>query len=162
MENKKVYNINAMRPVLLAAHEQGNSRMIDKKLCAEHGVSEGYFKVYKKGMETLFEAVSAYARAKNSPKAKPSEVLALREAIFPLWREMLSCGERTALSKELRVQEYDVDNLVGFCQKFMDDRNDVSRGEDKTFQSHKVWSVTPLRFFTRSVERPTWASASPR
>lgn len=152
MENKKVYNINAMRPVLLAAHEQGNRRMIDKKFCAEHGVSEGYFKVYKKNMETLFEAVSAYARAKNSPKAKPSEVLALREAIFPLWREMLSCGERTALSKELRVQEYDVDNLVGFCQKFMDDRNDVSRGEDKTFQSHKVWSVTPLRFFTRSVE----------
>ena len=48
MENKKVYNINAMRPVLLAAHEQGNRRMIDKKFCAEHGVSEGYFKVYKK------------------------------------------------------------------------------------------------------------------
>lgn len=89
MENKKVYNINAMRPVLLAAHEQGNRRMIDKKLCSEHGVSEGYFQVYKKNMEALFEAVSAYARAKNSPKAKPSEVLALREAIFPLWRDIL-------------------------------------------------------------------------
>lgn len=83
MENKKVYNINAMRPVLLAAHEQGNRRMIDKKFCAEHGVSEGYFKVYKKNMETLFEAVSAYARAKNSPKAKPSEVLGSARGHLP-------------------------------------------------------------------------------
>ena len=149
---KKTYNINEMRPVLVAAHEQGNRRMIDKKLCAEHGVSEGYFEVYRANMSRLFEAVSAYARAKNSPKAKPEKVSELREAIFPLWREMLSCGERTALSRELRVQEYDVDNLVGFAQGFTDNKNDVSRGEDPTFQAEKVWSVKPLRFFTRAVE----------
>lgn len=150
--NGKVYNINAIRPALVKMRENGNRTIISKKLCSELGISENYYRWYKDGVEKLFEAVCSYCRLKNSPNAKPAEVTAAHEAIYPLWKDMLSTAERDKLKRELRVTEHDVSNLVSFCQVFVDDKNDTSRGKDETFAAHKVWATMPIKQFQKKVE----------
>lgn len=148
----KVYNINAMRPALVKMREGGNRGVITKKVCSELGISETYYSWYKSSIEKLFEVVCAYCRVKNSPKASAAEVGAAHEAIFPVWKDMLSTAERDKMKRELRVTEHDISNLVSFCQTFVNDANDVSRGKDESFVAHKVWAVQPLKQFQKRVE----------
>lgn len=152
MANTKVYNINAMRPALVKMRETGNRGVITKSVCSELGIGETYFEWYKKGIESLFNAVCDYCRQKNSPKATAESVNAAHEAIYPLWKDMLSTAERDKMTKELRVTEHDISNLVSFCQTFVNDVNDVSRGKDENFVAHKVWAVQPLKQFQKKVE----------
>lgn len=150
--NNKVYNINAMRPAFVKMRENGNRGVITKSVCSELGISETFFEWYKKSIESLFEAVCSYCRLKNSPKATAAEVDAAYEAIYPKWKEMLSTAERDKLTRELRVTEHDISNLVSFCQVFVNDKNDASRGADDTFVAHKVWATQPLKQFQKKVE----------
>lgn len=149
---KKVYNINAMRPALVKAREDGNRRVITKSMCSELGISDTYYEWYKKGIESLFNAVCSYCRLKNSPKASAESVNTAHEAIYPLWKDLLSTAERDKMTRELRVTEHDISNLVSFCQTFVNDANDASRGQDETFVAHKVWATQPLKQFQKKVE----------
>lgn len=151
-KNNKVYNINAMRPAFVKMRETGNRGVISKKVCSELGISETYFDWYKKSIESLFEAVCAYCRLKNSPKATADEVNAAHEEIYPRWKDMLSTAERDKMTRELRVTEHDISNLVSFCQVFVNDKNDTSRGTDESFVARKVWAVQPLKQFQKKVE----------
>lgn len=148
----KVYNINAIRPALVRMRENGNRGVISKSLCNELGITENYFTWYKASLEKLFEAVCAYCRLKNSPTATKADVDAALEAIYPLWKDMLSTAEKDKFTKELRVTEHDISNLVSFCQIFVNDKNDLSRGTDDNFVTHKVWAVQPLKQFQKRVE----------
>lgn len=148
----KVYNINAMRPAFIKMYENGNRGTINKKVCSELGISETFYEWYKKGIESLFNAVCNYCRLKNSPKATAAELTAAHEAIFPLWKDMLHTAEKSREERELRVRQDDVSNLVSFCQTFVNDANDVSRGKDENFVAHKVWAVQPIKQFQKKVE----------
>lgn len=148
----KVYNINAMRPAILKARENGNRQVISKSMCTELGISETYFEMYLKDVDRLFAAVCAYCRLKNSPKADSAAVDAAYNSIFPIWKEMLSMSEKEKMTRELRVTEHDISNLVSFCQTFVNDSNDTSLGKDETFVALKVWAVQPLKAFQKKVE----------
>ena len=152
MTNQKVYNINAMRPAIVKMREKGNRGVITAKLCSELGISETYYTWYKKSIEGLFQAVCQYCRLKNSPKADSQALAEALEAIYPLWKDLLSTAERDKMQRELRVTKHDISNLVSFCQIFVDDANDISRGQDDTFVAHKVWAVQNLRRFQQRVE----------
>lgn len=149
-KKNETYNINAMRPAILKARENGNRSIISKAMCAELGISEVYFNMYQTGMEKLFTAVCDYCRRKNSPKATAEELKTAYDAIFPLWRDLLSCGEKEKMSRDLRVTEHDISNLVSFCQRFVNDANNVNF--EKDFVAKRAWAVMPLRAFTKSVE----------
>jgi len=145
MAKENVYNINVMRAALKTAWENGNRGLVTEKSCKELGISEGFFKAYENGMKLLYEAVSAYCRAKNSPSASADEIKATRERIFPLWKTMLACAEKEKFSRELRVREDDVANLVGFCQGFMLSKNDVCGAVSEVHE--------PARFCRRHTQR---------
>lgn len=151
----KTYNINAMRPALLEARKQGNKKMITKQFCEGLGISAGYFDSYKNTIKELFEAVAHYCRLKNSPntdREKPDELKKAYEAIYPLWKTLLETGEKEKMKKDLHVGEEDIANLIGFCQKFTADSNDVSRGKDEDFVAQKVWANQPLAQFQKAIE----------
>lgn len=151
----KTYNINAMRPALLEARKQGNKKIITKQFCEGLGISAGYFDSYKNTIKELFEAVAHYCRLKNSPntdREKPDELKKAYEAIYPLWKTLLETGEKEKMKKDLHVGEEDIANLIGFCQKFVADSNDVSRGKDEDFVAQKVWANQPLAQFQKAIE----------
>jgi AcrR family transcriptional regulator len=151
-ETNTVYNVNAMRPAFARARGEGNRRLISKEICAELGISEGFFTSYLKGMEQLFDAVVTYCRLKNSPTVAEDALKTAREAVFPLWKNLLSCAEKDKFARELRVREDDVANLVSFCQGFVRDANDPSLGADKTFQARMAWHTQNFAAFRKKVE----------
>ena len=146
----KIYNINAIRPAILKAREQGNRKAITQKFCTELGISTGYWEMYNNGMKKLFEVVSDYCRLKNSPKATPAQLKDAMNKIFPLWRELLSSGEKDKNISDFRVREDDVSNLISFCQRFVNDSNNV-KGEEG-FVAKRAWAVEPLSAFRKMVE----------
>lgn len=150
--NQSVYNINYMRAAFAHMHDTGNRGVITKKVCTDLGISTTYFDWYKESLKNLFEVVATYCRLKNSPTAAAADVNAAYEAIFPVWKEMLSTAEADKFTRELRVTEHDISNLVSFCQTFVNDANDASLGRDEGFVAHKVWSVQTAKDFQKRVE----------
>lgn len=152
MSKTTSYHINAMRPAFVKMRESGNRGAITKKVCEELGISETYFTWYKNSVEKLFNAVCNYCRLKNSPNVPKEELDNAMQPIYDHWKNLLSNAEKDKFDTDLRVTEHDISNLVGFCQIFVNDRNDVSRGTDKEFQALKVWATTPLIQFQKKVE----------
>lgn len=144
------YNINAMRPALIAARNSGNRRAISEAAATSAGVTSVYYKVYQEDVKKLYEATAAYCRAKNNPRTDDSELNQLHEALRQSWQHFTECAEATEFSKELRVSDHDISNLVGFCQGFMDDSNNTEF--DKKFQAKKVWCMMPIAKFQRWLE----------
>ena len=149
---EKTYNVNEMRPAFIRAREKGNSGVITVGMCKDLGVSEVFFNVYLDTVKKLFEAVADYCRKKNSPSASDEAKAEAYEKIFPLWKELLQSAEKDKFDRDLRVGEHDISNLVGFAQSFMKDKNDASRGADKTFIAQKVWAVEDLTSFRKKIE----------
>lgn len=148
----KVYNINVMRPAFIRMRQMGNRGTINKKVCEDLGISNTYFEWYQNSIKKLFEVVSAYCRLKNSPTAKIEDVNAALDKIYTEWKNMLSTAERSKEERELHATEHDISNLVGFCQMFIDDKNDLSRGVSKDFCAEKVWAVQTMKKFQKFVE----------
>ena len=139
---KKIYNINAMRPVIVAAHsaEYCNSKAITKEMVVGAGVDNEYFVRWQSDVNALRETVCEYVKLKHDTSAKDEDVYAARERIFPKWKTILEAGENTKETRELHVTPYDVDSLVGYAEQFMG----TSRGT--------VISFTTTQIFRKYVE----------
>lgn len=118
---KKIYNINAMRPVIVTAHGANycNSKAITKEMVVGAGVDMSYFVRWQNDVNALRDTVCEYVKLKHDHNAKDEEVYASRERIFPKWKTILEAGENTKTTKELHVTPYDVDSLVGYAEQFM-------------------------------------------
>ena len=118
---KKIYNINAMRPVIVVAHgaDYCNSKAITKEMVVCAGVDLGYFTRWQSDVNVLRETVCEYVKLKHDTSAKDEDVYAAKERIFPKWKTILEAGENTKYAKELHVTPYDVDSLVGYAEQFM-------------------------------------------
>lgn len=119
----KTYNINAMRPALVAAHNDNNRKAIDRQRVADTGVSLDYFNAYLKDVKSLQNACVDYVRLvkeqRTNDKITDKQIKAKRDRIFPLWKTLLECGEKDKLHKELHITEFDVDSLSTFSYQFV-------------------------------------------
>ena len=134
---KKIYNINAMRPVIVCAHgaEYCNSKAITKEMVVGAGVDMSYFVKWQADVDALRETVCEYIKLKHDTSAKDENVYASRERIFPKWKTILEAGENTKEAKELHVTPYDVDSLDGYAEQFMA----TSRGTMITFTTKQIF-----------------------
>lgn len=140
----KKFNINAMRPALLSAYENGNTKAITLKDCEALEISQGYFEMYKKNLEALYFALCSYSRIKHTPKANAEDIKKAYNEIFPLWREAMACAEKSKNAKDFAVDVIDIEDLLGFVQKFASTSNEEG--------AVKVWSMEYFGLFRRKVE----------
>lgn len=140
----KKFNINAMRPALLGAYQNGNKKAISLKDCEALGISQGYFEMYRKNLEDLYFALCVYSRIKHTPKANAKDIKDAYNAIFPLWREAMACAEKSKNAKDFAVDVIDIEDLLGFVQTFASTSNDDG--------AVKVWSMEYFGLFRRKVE----------
>lgn len=155
-KTKKVYNLNEMRDVLLNAHKDGNSRLIGKKEATENGVTEGFYALYIGRSKALYDAICLYVRTKHANSKQISEyggadewkslLKEQREAIFPLWKAMLECGEKTKTAKSLHLVPEDIDSLVGFAEMFMATANTPLNAEKEEVYPKAIAPVTFSKF----------------
>lgn len=134
---KKIYNINAMRPVIVVAHgaDYCNSKAITKEMVVGAGVDLGYFTRWQSDVNALRETVCEYVKLKHDTSAKDEDVYSARERIFPKWKTILEAGEGSKTTKELHVTPYDVDSLVGYAEQFMA----TSRGTMITYTTKQIF-----------------------
>ena len=125
----KVYNINALRPAIIAAHKAGNNRAITKDMVTGADIDIQYFNAWVQDVNKLRTTVAEYVTLKRALKygyqvankdVTEDDVFAARERIFPKWKDILKTGEKDQTSKELHVDEADVEDLTGFVWDFMD------------------------------------------
>ena len=141
----KVYNINEMREALIAARKTKNEKVIDKALCAQLGIAEGYFDMHKALCRKLHAAVCDYLTVKHTPNAEEKDIKASEQKVWDIWKSALSSAEKKKNEKEIKCSPYDVEDLVTFVATFSDSRND-----DK---GRKVWSVNSSEnVFRKKVE----------
>lgn len=134
---KNIYNINAMRPVIVKAHSADycNSKAITKEMVIGAGVGLDYFTRWQSDVNALRETVCEYVKLKHDHNAKEEDVYAARERIFPKWKTILETGEADKTKKELHVIPYDVDSLVGYAEQFMA----TSRGTAITYTTQMIF-----------------------
>lgn len=149
-KNEGIYNINEMRKVLVAARENGNKGTINKALCEEHGVAEVWFNMYVESIKKLYLATCEYITIKHSVAATEDEKKASREKLYPLWKNILSNGEKGKHTHELRCSETDIDSIVGYCEIFINDRNNIDNEED--FVSYKEIAHQKESRFRKNIE----------
>lgn len=145
---KTTTNINALRPIIVAAHNSGNHKAISKEMVQGANVDVEYFSAWVADVNALRETVKEYVLVKmavrnaedgngffRNKKVTSDDVFAARELIFPKWKEVLQVGEPKKNEKQLRVDEGDVEDLVKFAWDFMDS----GKGTVKTIQSEQVF-----------------------
>lgn len=124
MATKKVYNFNAIRPLIVIAHNNGNKKPISKDMVDGAGIDARYFTQWQADVKALQKTVEDYVdKRKNgrfNAKISDGDIYAARERIFPKWKEILHCAEKEKEIRELHVNEADVEDLIGFAWKFMD------------------------------------------
>ena len=122
MGKKTVYNINAMREVLINQHNSGNKKNITRDMLEGAGIQGEYFTYWQTSVEALRSKVSAYVNlswnAKFDSKITKEQVAEAREAIYPAYKEILSQGEPDKETKKLKVDESDVERLIKFAWNF--------------------------------------------
>ena len=116
---QKVVASNTMRPVLVLAHNENNTKAISKKNCEDLGVGESHLDQWIKEVEELRVVVAEYVRAKHDHNVSQEQATLKRNAIFPKWSAVLEAGECSPFVKELRVTPLDVDSLVGYSEFFV-------------------------------------------
>lgn len=120
---KKVTNFNAMRPAIVNAHNQGNTKAINRDMITGAGIDMGFFTMWQNDVKKLQETVWDYVQKKKNSRFDASidegTIYAARERIYPKWKEILSVGEAGVDTTELHVSESDVEDLIGFAWDFM-------------------------------------------
>lgn len=123
----KVKNINQMRKAVIKAHNANNSKAIDSQRVLDADIDNRYFIDWKKDVNNLRTQVLKYVRLQKSQRTDDTisdkDIQQERNKIFPLWKVLLSCCERTSNSSELHASEFDIDNLVGFSWIFTQSAN---------------------------------------
>lgn len=119
----KVYNFNSMRPAIVAAHNQGNRKAINKDIVDGAGIDNAHFIQWQADVKALQDTVWDYVQKKKNARFDSSidegVLYAARNRIFPKWKEILAVGEKDSKAKELHVDEADVEDLIGFAWDFM-------------------------------------------
>lgn len=106
---KKTYNYNAMRPALIAAHNLGNKKAINKDTVNAFGIQDEQFEEWKKDIKKLYEAALEYHKLFRKPTLTwtAEDTTALtdieQKKILPAWANLLHAGEKSKESRELRV-----------------------------------------------------------
>ena len=122
-KTKKITNFNAMRPAIITAHNEGNRKAISKDMVLGAGIDNEFFVLWQSDVEKLRETVWDYVQKKKNgrfdSKITDADIYAARERIYPKWKDILSVGEAGVDTKELHVQESDVEDLIGFAWDFM-------------------------------------------
>ena len=111
-----------MYSALVAMHNAGNSKAITDEIASLAGVTSSEFQSWKDDVRKLQAVVWDYVVLKNKARCETVEekkLHASRELIFPAWKAVLSGGEKRALETQLHVDPFDVEDLIGFCWKFM-------------------------------------------
>ena len=123
MANKN-YNFNAIRPLIVIAHNQGNKKPINKDMVDGAGIDARYFTQWQADVKALQKTVEDYVdKRKNgrfNAEITEGDIYAARERIFPKWKEVLHCAEKDKEARILHVDPADVEDLIGFAWKFMD------------------------------------------
>lgn len=121
---RKNYNFNAIRPVLVIAHNTGNKKAINKDMVDGAGIDNMYFVQWQADVKALQKTVEDYVDKRKNGRFDSTitegDIYAARERIFPKWKEVLSCAEKEKTTRELHVNPADVEDLIGFAWKFMD------------------------------------------
>lgn len=111
-----------MRKAIVAAHNEGNKKAIDAQRVADLGINATSFNTWTARVKLLRDATFDYVAKKRGYKydkgITAEQVTEAREKIYPMWKELLSYGERSKYAKELKCSEADVEDLVGFVWKF--------------------------------------------
>lgn len=124
--NATIKNIYAeLRPVIVDAHNAGNKKAISKKDIEDYAnVRATAFTQWEARCKLLRDATFFYVQKKKNSRFDDSitanDIQEAREKIYPMWKELLSFGEKSKYAKELRCSEADVEDLVGFVWKFID------------------------------------------
>ena len=160
-KKEKVYNLNEMRETLLSAHKTGNKSLISAKFAIENGASEGFYKTYISKCQALYEQIVLYVRTKHATTIQISEyggkdewqelLASQRNDIFPLWKDLLECGEKTKTAKSLHIIPADVDSLIGYAEMFMGIKN-TPLDSDEQIDFPKAIAPQTFSKFRKSVE----------
>ena len=122
MAKRKINNYNAMRPALVASHNLGNKHALTAQEVACAGVQNLQFEAWKQDVNALRMVVAEYVTLKKNSRFDSSiteEMLTKAyNKIYPKWKEVLGAGEKSKVTKELRVNPRDVEDLVGFVWTF--------------------------------------------
>lgn len=132
--------VNALRPALIKAHETGNRKAIDKKICEAVGVSEFKLSQWSNWTNELRLVIADYVVKKQEKNADKKELAKLRNKIFPAWRKIMKVGEEDAFHPQMFISEFDVDSLVGLCETWIG----TSHGS--------AWTVQSAQMFRKGVE----------
>lgn len=129
---KTIYNINAMRPVLVRAHNAGNSKAINNDMMDGAGIDHLYLVKWQADVEDLYNACKKYNEAKYNSRCLDStitqaEVDTFRNRIFPKLKTLLEAGENSKMSRELHAEESDIEELVCFQWDFFGTTNGTVR-----------------------------------
>lgn len=120
---RTTYNFNAIRPVIVIAHNKGNKKAISKDMVDGAGIDENYFVMWKTDVEALRKTVCNYVQKWKNQRFDDSisdeDVLSAKNMIYPKWKEILHAGEEEKTARELHVRESDIDALIGFSWTFM-------------------------------------------
>lgn len=119
----KINNFNAIRPALVAAHNQDNKRPINKEKCEDLNIDLRYLTMWISDVNKLQKTVEAYVdkawNAKFDSTISEGDIYAARERIYPKWKELLCCAESEKNQKQLHVSEFDIEALIKFAWTFM-------------------------------------------
>ena len=122
MAKKNIYNINAIRPALIAAHNNGNKKNLTRDMLEGAGIQGEYFAYWQQSVETLRTKVVAYVNIawnqKFDSKITAEQVSEARNEIYPAYKDILSQSEADKETKKLHVDETDVERLIKFAWNF--------------------------------------------
>lgn len=143
-QTKKVTNINALRPVIVASHNSGNRKAITKEMVQGADVDSSYYNAWVADCNKLRRTVADYVIKKNAfldgykangLEVTEADVQAARDLIYPKWKEILQVGEPKKDSKELHVSEMDIEDLIKFVWDFMDS----GKGTVKSINTEQIF-----------------------
>lgn len=150
--NTTRFNFNTMRPVILAAYDSGNKRLIKADDVSDAGLPATYYQWYINQMVSLYNACVDVARVQHDfSKALDEKTLAEKtNAVFTIWKSVLENVEPERDSHVIRCVAADVNDLISFCWKFVKDANNVTNADN--FVAHKTYGDDTKNNFRKKVE----------
>ena len=118
---KKLYS--QMRPALVIAHNTNNQKAISKDMIDGAEIDNAVYVTWKYYVTQLQRECFAFIKMQKDNRGKTdkeflAQLNAAENKIYETWKRLLLFGETDAVTKQLRVQESDVHDLVGFCWTF--------------------------------------------
>lgn len=115
------FDIIGIQDALIAAHNDGNTRAITKKDAQELGILDATFEMWVSVNNELRKAVGDFVQKKFHATEKDApELRKIRNQIYKVWKKMLvRANGDPVLSGTMKVNQFDVDSLVGFAENYI-------------------------------------------